>query len=523
MPIARSLVRGGLALGVPLTFAFSPVIAMLVQREPVFRPEGAAVLRLMLIVFGIVAAAFAVASRRGGLDRGTSAVALPLLLVGVYPAAFAGVLSIAAVPETGFAVGYLVLCLLTASVVWRMSPLPARALHQTLAIVALVFLVFSVSVVRRLYFTGDRLSSRAVEAVSRLTEPPDFTRAPSAQPDVFHVVLDGMGRPDVLAHEYGVPAFRYVARLRELGFEVWSDRGQANYVQTQLTLASMLNMAYLDDLARVQGESSSREPLVQAIDRASVASTFKRFGYRIEMIGTGYRSNGRFNDADDCWCDELFFGEVEVAALNFTPLKVLPFAGLDHRPHYRRILQSFERLARGTATLEPRYVFAHIMVPHPPFVIGETGSFINPGRLLNGGDGSFFPGTDNEYRTRYRAQAVFALSRTLQAVTNILDHARNSGRQTTIIIQGDHGPRLGFDARNPQPLDVSQSLPILLAIRWPSRFSAEGNFPQSPVNIYRAFFRVVMGMELQLLPDRSFLSGFVKPYVLQSVSAVAAK
>ena len=67
------------------------------------------------------------------------------------------------------------------------------------------------------------------------------------RPDIFHVVLDGYGRTDVFERAYGFSDREFVEGLRKRGFYV-ADDARSNYVQTELSLASMLNLRPVQDL-----------------------------------------------------------------------------------------------------------------------------------------------------------------------------------------------------------------------------------------------------------------------------------
>ena len=134
-------------------------------------------------------------------------------------------------------------------------------------------------------------------------------------------------------------------------------------------------------------------------------------------------------------------------------------------------------------------------------------STANPRKQFSGADASFFPGTAEEYRTGYRAQATYALGRAVEASRRLLEASRRDRRDAIVIITGDHGPRLGFDARKPTAESGLATLPVLLAIRWPSR--ARRGLPyEYIVNVYRAVFSKAFGMELPMLADKGYVSSF---------------
>jgi hypothetical protein len=465
---------------IPLTFAFTPVAAMILATHLVMLPAGSSIVRMALVLAACVGAIYAVLRSRKSPAAASSVLAVPLLLAALYPGAYTLASSVGSIPEMPFA-GILV--------------------------------AFSLHVVGRAYWYPEPDPEPVTSALERLTRPLALPTSLPRRPDVFHLVLDGMGRPDVLETRYGMTIGPLIEKFRALGFQLDESVGHANYVQTHLSLSSMLNLSYLDDLTALQGTSNNREPLRQLIWRARVPDAFKRLGYVVEFIGPGSRSEGAFQAADICDCPQLWFSEPEVGALTLTPFKGLLQLGLGQERLFRRSLSVFDAFERERATPAPRYVYAHVMLPHPPFVASERGEFHNPRQRLGGADASFFPGSAEEYTAGYRAQATFTLARTLGAVTRIVDSARRQNREVILIVNGDHGPRLGFDAREPTPESGRFTLPVLLAIRWPSGVHPDVA-PSSLVNVYRTLLRTVFDMDLEPLADQAFVSGFNTPYAL---------
>lgn len=87
-------------------------------------------------------------------------------------------------------------------------------------------------------------------------------------------MLDGFGRPDVLGDCYGLDSSTFTASLKERGFDVLDDVGGANYLQTALSLASMLNVRSLVD----SPHTTSRAAAYRMIQDNVVFTTFKQLG-----------------------------------------------------------------------------------------------------------------------------------------------------------------------------------------------------------------------------------------------------
>src|SRR2546423_1000109 len=139
------------------------------------------------------------------------------------------------------------------------------------------------------------------------------------RPDIYYIILDTYGRADVLRDLYGYDNRDFIEWLREKGFYV-ADRSRSNYSQTMLSVASSLNLSYLDSGA-LRGAANGRNgrlpvkfnwaasqlftsptenqrlPLALMIQNSQVVSTLKTDGYRFAAFTSGY-GGVQFPDAD---------------------------------------------------------------------------------------------------------------------------------------------------------------------------------------------------------------------------------
>jgi Sulfatase len=516
---ARGPVESVTALLVPLVFTLGPAVGTVTMSAKVLPVHGPSIARVVVIGIAIASMAYAIARRRWDPVTASNVVALPLFLIAMYPAAYSLSQQFGVLRGSLFSIPYLAICVATGGIAPRMTDRAARSLHEVLRIVAAILLTFAISVFGRAYWWPAEFSPETRAAIDRISAPLALPRDVVRKPDVYHLMLDSMGRPDVLADRYGIDADRYLAQLRGLGFDVGRSYGHANYVQTHLSLSSMLNVEYLDSLVSAQGRAQRRGPLRELILKSRVPSTFRALGYEIEYIGSGYLSNGAFPEAERCDCPQLMYAESELGTLSLTPFEWLLPLAFGHRGHYLRSVKVFELFERARSGTRPRYVFAHTMLPHPPFVADENGAFTPPDKRLSGADASFFNGPADEYRRGYHAQATYALRRAVQSASRIIESSRREGRPAVVILTGDHGPRMGFDARQPTADSGLFALPVLLAIRWPEHDTPQES-PRSLVNIYRSVFRTAFGMDLPPLPDLGYVSSFISPYAVTPVAGL---
>ena len=100
-------------------------------------------------------------------------------------------------------------------------------------------------------------------------------------PNIFFIILDGYARADVLSEIYQFDNTDFLNSLTDKGFFV-ANQARANYSQTSLTLASSLNMKYLDDLVAGEAfiEANDTLPLAKMINQSLVGRFLKQRGYK---------------------------------------------------------------------------------------------------------------------------------------------------------------------------------------------------------------------------------------------------
>jgi hypothetical protein len=191
--------------------------------------------------------------------------------------------------------------------------------------------------------------------------------------------------------------------------------------------------------------------------------------------------------------------------------RFLPDVQFPYDVHRSRIRTIFDGLQDLPPTEEPKFVFAHIIAPHPPFVFAADGSPVTP-------DAPFtlrftFDASDPssaDYIHGYRQQVEFVNSQLEEVITAILEQ---SEVPPVIVIEGDHGP----DSNSGRISYVQERMANLNAIHLPT--GQTGLYPGiTPVNTFRVIFNEVFGAELPLLEDRVLYSEYARPYDFQDVT-----
>jgi hypothetical protein len=323
-------------------------------------------------------------------------------------------------------------------------------------------------------------------------------------PDIYYIILDAYGRADILQELYGFDNTPFLDTLREQGFYI-ADGSFTNYIQTIYSIPSSLSFKTIDPPG---GGVSGRLYFSNLMRNANVMSVLEQCGYRTIAFESGYFFTER-PKVDVYLRPGVGETQFEDVLLSGTPLEVLADelnlepAGYSYEGHRRRVLYSFDQLENLYEVPGPKFVFAHILSPHPPFVFDEEGSPIEPGYSYNLGDGDDFLGSREDYISGYRSQVQYVNQRLVQAIQSILE---NTASPPIIILQGDHGPGSMLVWDSPEKTCLWERTPILNAYYLPESESSKLYPSISPVNTFRVILNAQFGTELPLLPDVTYFT-----------------
>jgi hypothetical protein len=363
---------------------------------------------------------------------------------------------------------------------------------------------------------GEGNTDQAGAIVETMPNPPRL-------PDIYYLILDGYGRSDVLEEIYGYRNEEFLAHLRQKGFVI-AGRSTANYCQTPLSLAASLNCRHL------AGTNLTTSDLAGAIRDNAVLNTLKRHGYHLVTFGTGCP----FTDIPDA---DVYLSplapvrlgtDFNTLLLDKTPLRLYrkvrsTFDAADEYAEQRQLVRyAFDRVGQIAPEYSPKFVFVHVLCPHPPFVFGPDGEDTSPrSRPYFSTDGSLyqaFYGGTADYVQGYRGQCQFASRMAEQAIDAIL---RNSPEPPIIIVQSDHGPgsRWNCLSADPDQSDLRERMSILNAYYLPGGGDKRLYEDITPVNSFRIVLNHYFGAHLDLLPDTCYFSSLNERFKLVDVTA----
>jgi len=404
-------------------------------------------------------------------------------------------------PEANYtlwlAIGWIILFAL--ALFWATRPkLTFVSSASTLNTVALALLVMTVGQISL------GASPRSAHALGADNAPVDADLvAPANPPDVYYFILDSYGRQDVLDMAYDYDNTEFLNALKERGFYVGAC-SQSNYVRTEISLASSLNMMYLQDLDNeFKPESTARRTLWNSLKHSAVRYNFENMGYKTVDFATGFAWN-ELEDSDVFIAPPPFtsgLSEFEGLFLRTTLARyaqdfgcVDPDAvmGQAFRDRFNNIFDSMSKIAKMP---EPTFAYVHVISPHPPFVFDPEGNPTYPPDFWN--EQREYP--YDMYTKGYTNQLTYLNQKTLDAIDTLL---AESDTPPIIILQGDHGPWM-------QPKD--RRMWILNAYYLPEH-NDELYSTITPVNTFRLVFNAYFGGNYDMLEDVSYFSPVPKLY-----------
>jgi hypothetical protein len=359
---------------------------------------------------------------------------------------------------------------------------------------------------------------------SALVIPIPKVQDSSQMPDVYYIVTDTYARGDVLLGTYQYDNGQFYRFLEEQGFYV-ADQSRANYLWTHLSLASALNMQYIQELLPDLDNNSGAQ-VVDALKHSRLRATLEAAGYSTVGFATGW-DGSEFYDADILLYPDMpdfqrlqhagtisdFEGIllqnsaamvlIDLDSLRRTPVAEFVAARLEDRFTLQRsiALGQFENLANVPSIPGPKFVFAHILPPHGPHLFGRDGELVDyEPRAFTLTEGLV---ADSRGSSRYLDELIYITTRLEQIVQSILT---NSTRPVVIVLQSDHGPAVGIDWDDDPDLQALANRAAILNAYYLPPDCQSSLYPTiTPVNSFRVVLGCVFGAEIDIVPDRTYI------------------
>ena len=332
-------------------------------------------------------------------------------------------------------------------------------------------------------------------------------------PDIYWIILDRYGSEDVLREYFDHDISPFVEALRDRGLYV-ADEATANYLKTYPSMQATRDMDYLDgeELAARATAPDDWSPLYRDfVGSFRLLEFLQPLGYRFIYSGSHWEYTASHPEADvnyvyDEGQDE-FLDVLRDATMLQAADRFIGSAALDWRHRYwERTMYQWESLHDSARLGSPKFVHAHLAVPHSPYIFEP--------------DGTFVPQEVEDARTReqnFSNNVDFGNAEVLSLVDALL--AADPENPPILVIQADEGPwpvRLeehgsGFSwTEEATDEELHEKMGIMSAFYLPGfpgeRAEEAGLYPSiTPVNQFRVILNQYFGADFELLPDRNLV------------------
>ncbi len=326
-------------------------------------------------------------------------------------------------------------------------------------------------------------------------------------PDVYLIIADGYSGFIPLKRIFQYDNSRFENALRQRHFFV-ADSSFANYDYTVFSMGSMLNLDYLNTTGYFRGKRDL--PLAFAAIRHSrvqqffEAKGYQTFNHSIFDLASNpspvIKTLMRF-DRSPLTTQTFSYRVIKDLGYHIVTLFRLPEKKRNTAYHDLSNNQKIDSLTRAVAVqnnAKPKFVYAHLMLPHHPYYFDSLG---RPNKLSQITSTPF-----HESKVAYISYLNYANNKLLSLIDHILTH---SVRPPLIILAGDHGCRPCLEKENKSSFQTMN----LAAIFVPDSNYSGYYKGISNINLMRQMFNTQFGQQLPMLKDSFVLVNPDKKYL----------
>jgi Sulfatase len=388
--------------------------------------------------------------------------------------------------------------------------------YPTIILNVAMVVMLLISVIRVGMYEFQRIGSGGSLSDSHTDLQLDVSRYETA-PDIYYIVLDRYANVGTLAEVYGFDNSGFLNQLGAEGFYV-ANESLANYVRTSESLASSMNMEYIDYMDET---SSDHLPLNEKLQDHALQRLLKAAGYEFIHVGSwwGPLRENKYADVNVNYCARTDMFSEYILTSNM-PYAVSVEAGIIDdltMRQWKRTRFEFEELARIPEEYKgtPTFTFAHFMISHTPYTFDSDGSYLSP---------------EEASKKTNRDNYVNALRVTNEMVIELVRDLKSTSEVPPIIVlQADEGPYperylagdRTFRWAQATDAELKEKMGILNAYYLPGvDYNNPRLYPSiTPVNSFRMVLDLYFGTDLKKVDDFSYVyANYSRPYKFLDVT-----
>jgi uncharacterized membrane protein len=350
------------------------------------------------------------------------------------------------------------------------------------------------------------ISSSVMEGDSELVNSHNMEVSKSVNtPDIYYIIPDRYARNDILEEHYNFTNSEFTDSLQNKGFYI-SNRSYTNYAGSYLSLASSTNMQYLQDMGL--DENGKQKDIYPILDNHRLQEVLKSQDYQYYHLGFTYLPTSYNPNSDINRNEYLEIAGFRIGAFERILISNTPFINLINNDRSAKVedtRKTFQELEEISTKRKPKFVLAHLQMPHPPFAFNKNRKLLeNPDQLT--------------YEQKYLEQ----LQATNKFLNETLDEIiANEDRNTVIVVQSDEGPHVFTDRKvnwkEASDRQKRKRLGVINAIYAPGMNESKFYPRMTPVNTFRIIFNEYFGSNLSLQEDKVYLKERKKRHDLLEV------
>ncbi len=339
-------------------------------------------------------------------------------------------------------------------------------------------------------------------------------------PDIYYIVLDMYPSNGVLKKYWKFDNSKFLTDLNKIGFNVF-NQSKSNYPITYLALNSILNMDYVQSQKEIKQNKLTNDFLIQTLAQNRVSVFLKNRGYNYYIFEGGIIPEPLNKGKNDYYLSTSSSKSVlnykttpdnDFYLLFINNSIFFPFVdriqSISSKIYRKRIYYVLEELPKLSKQPDKKFVIAHIMCPHSPFIFGENGEEV-------------FVDENSHLRKQAFINQLKFINRQIIPVMSKLINS-NNGREKIIILQGDHGTReLKANENYHSDEDwVQEYYGNFNSVYFSSTKIAKSYYYVAPVNTFRHLFNRQFDSNFKILPDSQYYSDFSFPLKLFNIKPV---
>lgn len=322
-----------------------------------------------------------------------------------------------------------------------------------------------------------------------------------SKPDIYFIVFDAYSSSRCLKRNFGFDNSAVDSFLEKEGFFV-SKGSRSNYGLTPLSISSTFNLNYLRPDLKVK--EIDGKLIVQALTtmyNCELPVMLEKEGYDIRNYSIFNLKNYPVYNSEQHarFRDEMIYLQTFAGRINkdigwkiatFLPFWTEAKANAQFESSRKISIQRYitGNLQKLESAIQeknggPKFVYAHLVIPHDPYYYDEKGRY-NPDSMIH-----------NLRPELYIKQLVYTNSLIRRIVDELMS---DTTRKKIVIIEGDHGFR---EYHN--PAKMPEIFCNLNAYYFPDKDYHVLYDSISPVNSFRVILNKYFNKNYSLLPDRS--------------------